>query len=159
EVLLKWSNNDSEIAKILTYVQNEIERVVNDDELVKHASLNNSDLRKKIFDILFWYVSFIDQIKHYNDNKKMIDELLVELSKKDIYKKIKQEFELEIKKVKAENLDNPFHVLSHNLMHAYQWFLMQKQNLDYEVSNFESRLKEANNFADNDLIEPKYYDI
>ncbi|MDP4043246.1 hypothetical protein, partial [Mycoplasmopsis arginini] len=40
EVLLKWSNNDSEIAKILTYVQNEIERVVNDDELVKHASLN-----------------------------------------------------------------------------------------------------------------------
>ncbi|MDI3350232.1 hypothetical protein [Mycoplasmopsis arginini] len=159
EDLAKLYNNHSELAKLRTDIQNEIERVFNENELVKHASLNNSDLRKKIWDILFWYVAFIDQIKHYNDNKKMVDELLVELSKKDIYKKIKQELELEIKKVETESLDNSLHVLSHNLMHAYQWFLMQKQNLDYEVSNFESRLKEANNFADNDLIEPKYYDI
>ncbi|VEU81526.1 hypothetical protein V2E25_00800 [Mycoplasmopsis arginini] len=159
EDLAKLYNNHSELAKLRTDIQNEIERVFNENELVKHASLNNSDLRKKIWDILFWYVAFIDQIKHYNDNKKMVDELLVELSKKDIYKKIKQELELEIKKVETESLDNSLHVLSHNLMNAYQWFLMQKRNLDYEVSNFESRLKEANNFADNDLIEPKYYDI
>ncbi|MDI3349041.1 hypothetical protein [Mycoplasmopsis arginini] len=159
KVLAKWSNNDSEIAKILTYVQNEIERVVNENELVKHASLNNSDLQKRIFEIFQHYAIFNDTIKHHNENKIRIDELLVELSKKDIYKKLKQELELEIKKVETESLDNSLHVLSHNLMHAYQWFLMQKQNLDYEVSNFESRLKEANNFADNDLIEPKYYDI
>ncbi|MDI3348139.1 hypothetical protein [Mycoplasmopsis arginini] len=155
EVLLKWSNNDSEIAKILTYVQNEIERVVNDDELVKHASLNNSDLQKRIFEIFQHYAIFNDMIKHHNENKIRIDELLVELSKKDIYKKIKQELELEIKKVEAENSDIHFH----DLYHIYQMFLMQKQNLDYEISNFESRLKEANNFADNDLIEPKYSDI
>ncbi|WP_060823508.1 hypothetical protein [Mycoplasmopsis arginini] len=155
EVLLKWSNNDSEIAKILTYVQNEIERVVNDDELVKHASLNNSDLQKRIFEIFHHYVIFIDMIKHHNVNKIRIDELLVELSKKDIYKKLKQELELEIKKVEVENSDIPFD----DLHHIYQMFLHQKRNLDYEVSNFESKLKEANNFADNDLIEPKYHDI
>ncbi|MDP4043104.1 hypothetical protein [Mycoplasmopsis arginini] len=154
EVLLKWSNNDSEIAKILTYVQNEIERVVNDDELVKHASLNNSDLKKSIFEIFQHYAIFNDMIKHHNENKIRIDELLVELSKKDIYKKIKQELELEIKKVEAESLDNPFH----DLHHIYHMFLYQKQRLDFEVSNFESKLDEANNLV-NELIEPKYHDI
>ncbi|WP_040543524.1 hypothetical protein [Mycoplasmopsis arginini] len=155
EVLLKWFNNDSEIAKILTYVQNEIERVVNDDELVKHASLNNSDLQKRIFEIFQHYAIFNDMININNENKIRIDELLVELSKKDIYKKLKQELELEIKKVEVENSDIPFD----DLHHIYQMFLHQKQRLDYEVSNFESKLKEANNFADNDLIEPKYHDI
>ncbi|PWC09155.1 hypothetical protein DIE66_00065 [Mycoplasmopsis arginini] len=154
EVLLKWSNNDSEIAKILTYVQNEIERVVNDDELVKHASLNNSDLQKRIFEIFQHYVIFNDMIKHHNENKIRIDELLVELSKKDIYKKLKQELELEIKKVEVENSDIPFDVLHH----IYQMFLHQKQRLDSEFSNFESKLDEANNLV-NELIEPKYHDI
>ncbi|MDI3349446.1 hypothetical protein [Mycoplasmopsis arginini] len=154
ETLAKLYNNDSELAKILTYVQNEIERVVNENELVKHASLNNSDLQKRIFEIFQHYAIFNDMLKHHNENKIRIDELLVELSKKDIYKKIKQELELEIKKVNAENHDNLFH----DLHHIYQMFLMQKQNLDYEVSNFESRLKEANNLV-NELIEPKYHDI
>ncbi|CRH45955.1 Uncharacterised protein [Chlamydia trachomatis] len=135
--------------------KNEIERVVNDDELVKHASLNNSDLQKRIFEIFQHYAIFNDMIKHHhNENKIRIDELLVELSKKDIYKKIKQELELEIKKVNAENLDNLFH----DLHHIYQMFLMHKQRLDSEFSNFESKLDEANNLV-NELIEPKYHDI
>ncbi|KJV91061.1 hypothetical protein RBEMOGI_1655 [Rickettsia bellii str. RML Mogi] len=93
-------------------------------------------------------------IKHHNENKIRIDELLVELSKKDIYKKLKQELELEIKKVEVENSDIPFDVLHH----IYQMFLHQKQRLDSEFSNFESKLDEANNLV-NELIEPKYHDI
>lgn len=176
EVLEKWSKNDSELTDIHTKIQSEIERVFNDEELVKHSSLNNTDLQKRISEIVNKAAQLSEEIElikltnRYNTLKIKVDELLVELGTKDIYKNLKEKFEN--KKADAENELNTLHDIRSALsilFGAYEEVLNQKRFLDQQSSEseekdhfknlYEKKLNEANNFADTDIIETNYSEI